>query len=96
MTEVKADLVAAIAGALGVPTPRMSTGSTEPREIFELVNDAFGLGLSGTKPELARGIVEASGEPWLPDYESRGGTVTKGGLAAVLEAVRFFLGVSDH
>ena len=96
MRQAKADLVAAIAGEIGVATPHMSTGSTEPREIFELVNDTLGLRLSGTKPELARGIVEASGEAWLAEYESRGGTVTKDGLNAVLRAVRFFLGAGDR
>lgn len=73
----------------------MSTGSTEPREIFDLVNEALGLGLELdrplTKPEMARGIVEAAGYPWLADYESRGGTVTRAGLTAVLEAVKLFL-----
>ena len=42
----------------------MSTGSTEPRAIFALVNDQLGLGLDNAlgKPDLARAIVEASGE----------------------------------
>lgn len=88
----KSEIVGEIARLLGVDPPPMSTGSTEPRRIFELVNDRLGLKLdSGLgKPELARGIVEASGETWHPDYESRGATVTKGGLVAVLNAVQFF------
>ena len=71
----------------------MSTGSNEPRAIFDLVNERLGLGVDPAldKPQLARGIVEASGAAWHPDYESRGATVTKSGLLAVLEAVRFFL-----
>jgi hypothetical protein len=71
----------------------MSTGSTEPRTIFAMVNDCLGLGLDVRlgKPGLARGIVEASGSAWHPDYESRGATVTKKGLLAVLESVAFFL-----
>lgn len=70
----------------------MSTGSTEPREIFVLVNDVLGLGIapSKTKPELARAIVEASGEVWTASSESRGGTVTLEGLLAVRRAVTFF------
>jgi hypothetical protein len=89
----KDEIVQAIANLLGVPAPPMSTGSTEPRRIFELVNDRLGLGLDARlgKPDLARGIVESSGAPWHPDYESRGATVTKSGLAAVLEAVHFFV-----
>ena len=72
----------------------MSTGSTEPKTIFLLVNDVLGLGISPkkTKPDLARGIVEASGEVWGASFESRGGTVTLDGLVAVRVAVRFFSG----
>jgi hypothetical protein len=92
----KDEIVVEIARLLSVPAPPMSTGSTEPRKIFELVNDRLGLdlglGTRLTKPELARGIVEASGSTWHPDFESRGATVTKSGLLAVLTAVRFFLG----
>ena len=89
----KGDIVVEIAHELGVPAPPMSTGSTEPRAIFVLVNDRLGLGLGDglTKPGLARGIVEAAGFRWHPDYESRGATVTKDGLLAVLNTVRFFL-----
>lgn len=90
----KADVVREIADALGLKAPPMSTGSTEPKTIFLLVNEAFGLGLSTrqTKPALARAIVEASGETWGASYESRGGTVTLEGLQAVRVAVRFFTG----
>lgn len=90
----KSDLVAAIATELGVEPPRMSTGSTEPKEIFLLVNEVLGLGLPTglTKPELARGIVESSGEVWTATCESRGGTVTAEGIQRVLDAVRFFAG----
>ncbi len=90
----KVDVVRDIADALGVESPPMSTGSTEPKTIFLLVNDALGLGISTkkTKPELARSIVEASGEVWGASCESRGGTVTLEGLLAVRRAVRFFSG----
>lgn len=90
----KADLVAGIAQLLGIEPPPMSTGSTEPREIFVVINQQLGLGLDprAGKAELARGIVEASGAAWLPTYESRGATVTKEGLLAVYAAVYFFLG----
>ena len=89
----KSDIVQEIAELLGVAAPAMSTGSTEPRAIFALVNDQLGLGLDNRlgKPDLARAIVESSGERWHPDYESRGATVTKAGLIAVLGAVHFFL-----
>lgn len=85
-----------IAWTLGIETPHMSTGSTEPKEIFIAVNEALGLGISSraTKPDMARAIVESSGEIWGPAFESRGGTVTTEGLAAVRTAVRFFLATS--
>lgn len=88
----KKEIVDELARLIGVEPPPMSTGSTEPRTIFVLVNDRLGLGLSARldKPSLARGIVEASGRPWLPTYESRGSTVTKEGLLAVMHAVEFF------
>ena len=59
----KADIVWNIAIKLGVEAPKMSTGSTEPREIFEIVNETLGLGIDGrlTKPDMARQIVEAAG-----------------------------------
>ena len=92
-TARKVDIVVEIADALGVHAPAMSSGSTEPRAIFELVNDRLGLGIDprSAKPEMAKEIVEASGGTWHPDYESRGATVTKPGLLAVLDAVFYFL-----
>lgn len=90
----KVDLVVEIARTVGVSAPPMSTGSKEPRALFVLVNEQLGLGVDPKlrKPEIARAIVEASGGAWQPDFESRGSTITKTGLVAVLEAVRFFLG----
>ena len=89
----KLDVVVEIAHRLGAEPPKMSTGSTEPKAIFDLVNERLGIGAPDglRKPGLARSIVEASGEGWHPDYESRGDTVTKAGLLAVLGAVEFFL-----
>jgi hypothetical protein len=90
----KEEIVNSIAQDLGVDPPKMSTGSTEPREIFELINDVLGLGIEPhlSKPEFAREIVKASGSPWNADCESSGSTVTRKGLLAVAEAVRFFTG----
>ncbi len=93
MTTTKTDLVAQIAEALGVDAPPMSTGSTEPKLIFTLVNLELGLGLSTRlgKSQLAAGIVEAAGFTWEPDFESRGATVTTKGLEAVWRSVRVLL-----
>lgn len=88
----KGEIVAEIARLIEVTPPPMSTGSSAPRQIFAAINDRLGLQLETqmTKPDLAKGIVLASGAAWHPDYESRGATVTKGGLVAVLHAVQFF------
>lgn len=88
----KKDVVVEIAATLGREAPKMSTGSTEPRAIFDMVNEELALGLpSGlTKPQIAQAIVESTGEVWAPDFESRGGTVTLMGLCAVRDAVRFY------
>lgn len=89
----KEEINGLIAEKVGFRAPRMSTGSTESRDLFVRVNAYLGLGLSTTltKPEMARAIVEASGATWGADCESRGGTVTRAGLMKVLESVEFFL-----
>jgi len=90
----KKDVVIEIADVLGREAPKMSTGSTEPRAIFDMVNEELALGLSTglTKPQIAQAIVESTGAVWAPDFESRGGTVTLKGLQAVRDAVRFYVG----
>ena len=90
----KQQLVEAISEHCGlVESARMSTGASEPGWLFDHVNDTFGLGLNTkqlTKPQTAAAIVEAAGHPWSPTFESVGGRVTRLGLQAVLQAVRFF------
>jgi len=90
----KEDVVIEIGWLIDAGPFHMSTGSTEPRAVFDAVNEKLGLGIptGSTKPGMARGIVEATGARWLPQYESAGGTVTRDGLLAVLEAVQFFTG----
>jgi hypothetical protein len=89
----KQQVVESISDLIGVDAPEMSTGSTEPRKIFELINTQLGLGIQSdrAKPEYAREIVERAGLVWYPDCESRGSTVTLEGLFLVLDAVRFFV-----
>ena len=92
----KEDIVAEICALIGLRQALpMSTGSTAPREVFVEIDEAFGLGITSrakTKPELASAIVNAAGYAWLPQFESRGSTITRDGLLAVLDAVRFFKG----
>jgi hypothetical protein len=93
-TVSKAELGAEICALVGIEDPGLSTGSTERKELFLAATDLLALGLSdkSTKPELARAIVEAAGFVWRPDYESRGSTVTRLGMTAVRDALRFLLG----
>lgn len=92
----KADVIASVAERLGFDTPRLSTGSTEPRAFFESVDTALGLGLvSTTKQGMAREIVERSGARWEVTYESAGATVTFGGLQAVADAVGSILSARE-
>jgi hypothetical protein len=85
----KKDVVGEIAEVLGILPPPMSTGSTEPKDIFIAVVKVLGLGLdtAQTKPELARDIVESDGLVWGPECESRGGTVTMTGIERVAQVV---------
>ena len=64
----KEEFVADIAELLGVEAPPMSTGSTEPKEIFQLINRELGLGLPTHlgKPDSLRASSRApawSGSP---------------------------------
>jgi hypothetical protein len=89
----KENLVAEIAALLGVENPGLSTGSTERKTLFVAANERLGLHLGGrrTKPDLARNVVESAGFVWRRNFESRGSTVTRAGLLAVRDAIRFML-----
>ena len=92
--QTKAEIVAQIAAMLGVEAPHMSTGSTEPKDIFALINSVLALGFDPklTKPELARAIAECMGLPWTATCESTGGTVTRDGLVLVRDSVAMLTG----
>lgn len=91
--ELKEDVVIEIAKLLRVTPPKMSTGSTEPKELFHLIYDTLGFGVKvkRSKPNMARDLVVMAGLVWDPDCESRGSTVTYRGLTKVREAVQIFL-----
>jgi hypothetical protein len=91
--ELKQDVMDEVNTHLGLPLCKVSTGSTEPREFFHRIVELLAIPTPHRtdKPGLAQAIVEAAGFPWLPDYESRGGTVTRKGLDAVREAVMLFI-----
>jgi hypothetical protein len=88
----KEEIAADILESLGLPMVHFSTGSTEPRELFDCIADSLGIGdtRSLTKPRAARMVVEAAGLDWSSDCESVGGTVTKIGILRVADAVQFF------
>jgi hypothetical protein len=86
----KQDLIDEICLHLGIPSYIISTGSTEPKDFLLAVADQLGitgLSLGMDKQELGKLIVEARGELWLPDFDSKGGTITKEGLMAIKSSV---------
>ena len=88
--KTKQEIIDETCAHLGISSFLMSTGSTEPKEFLEAVIDQLGLlsvshGLD--KQQLGRLIVEASGQLWLPAYDSSGGTITKEGLEAIKDSV---------
>jgi hypothetical protein len=86
----KQEIIDSVCKHLKIGTYLISTGSTEPKEFLIAIADQLGLtGLSVgmDKQELGKLIVEASGELWLPDYDSTGGTITKEGLLAIKDSV---------
>lgn len=90
----KTQLSAEIARLVGMEDPGLSTGSTERKALF--LGAARLIGSEArrkqSKPELARSIVESAGFVWRSRYESRGSTVTREGMLAVRDALRFLLG----
>ena len=87
--EAKQDVINEVNDRLGLPAAKVSNGSTEPREFFERIVELLGIPAPAQvdKPGLARCIVEGAGFQWLPEFESRGSTVTLPGLRAVRKAV---------
>lgn len=98
MPATKADIVQRIAERLGVDPPPMSSGSTEPKRIFEVIVEELSLPIDPdqfSKPDLAHEIVKSVDLHWSPvTCESSGGTVTKTGLELVWQAVVILMG--DH
>jgi hypothetical protein len=86
----KQEIIDSVCKHLNIGTYLISTGSTEPKEFLIAIADQLGitgLSIGMDKQELGKLIVEASGEPWLPDYDSTGGTITKEGLLAIKDSV---------
>ena len=88
--KTKQDIIDEICAHLGISSFLISTGSTEPKEFLIAIADQLGItGLSVgmDKQELGKLIVEATGELWLPEFDSTGGTITREGLTAIKESV---------
>lgn len=97
MKNTKQELIDEICNHLSISSYPISTGSTEPKDFLLAVVDQLGLaGLADgmDKAELGKLIVEASGEPWLPIYDSTGSTITREGIEAIRGSV-FRLTKSD-
>jgi hypothetical protein len=93
----KEALIREISDLLEFSPLKLSTGSTEPKELFILISEILGLAIpsSHTKPEIAKQIVEYAGGVWSSECESVGGTVTSIGLERVRDAVVFFTNVNS-
>ncbi len=93
--ETKQDVIDQIASLLGTPRRLVSTGSSEPKQIFVDIIDKLELGLdsSASKPELGQRIAHALGEQWDERCDSRatesggGSTVTLIGLQRLRDGV---------
>lgn len=88
--DTKQEILNQISDHLGIPRMLTSSGSTEPKEFLLAVSDQ--LGITSTvqgmdKVEIGKAIVEASGDLWLPEYDSTGATITKKGLLAIKNSV---------
>lgn len=86
----KQEIIDSVCKHLNIGTFLISTGSTEPKEFLIAIADQLGisgLSIGMDKQELGKLIVEASGELWLPGYDSTGGTITKEGLLAIKDSV---------
>jgi len=86
----KQEIIDSICSHLKIASFPISTGSTEPKEFLMAIADQLGiagLSIGMDKQELGKLIVEASGELWLPDFDSTGGTITKEGLLAIKQSV---------
>jgi hypothetical protein len=92
--QTKEELATEIERLLNMSHHPFSTGSTEPRSLFEDVAIALGMTPSRevTKVQLAQQIAEAGGQPWDDSCDSRhtpsggGETVTAEGISRVLAA----------
>jgi hypothetical protein len=85
----KQEVMNSINDHLGLARIRVSSGSTEPKVFFEAIVTLLAIPgpTVADKPGLAKAIVEGAGLPWLPEFESRGSTVTLAGLEAVYSSV---------
>ena len=92
-TQTKEEIAKEITTLLGVKPIPFSTGSTEPRELFICAAEILGIPILkvDTKITLAKKLVEAGGQRWMPNYESTGSTVTKSGLLAVLQSLQILM-----
>lgn len=85
----KQEILDQIAALIGHSGWQVSSGSTEPRVALAEIAESIGVPTSSndSKRTVARLIVESWGMDWYPTYESAGETITRQGLAAVLDAV---------
>jgi hypothetical protein len=85
----KTESLSQISEVLGIDAS-LSPGSTVPSSVYHDICKSLGLKTPPDmlKQELAKWIVESSGDNWLPSFTSAGSTVTGEGLSAILFAAK--------
>lgn len=104
MRRTKQDVIDDITRLVSADPLMVSIGSTEPKGVFDAVNDRLSLGIDRalTKPEYAQAIAELADVPWDATCDSRhtasggGSTVTITGLERVFEATQTLISWRRH
>jgi hypothetical protein len=86
-TLTKQQLCDALADCVGSPRDTLGPGSKEHLEFLRAVASQLGLDTSGGKHDVARRIVEFTGQPWDGDCYSEGDTVTSMALMRMLKGL---------
>lgn len=100
MLRTKQAIIDELYALLGSPAPQVSTGSTEPKQVFTdtILKLALPISHALSKPELGKAIATAAGILWTSDCDSTaspsggGSTVTAVGLQRVLQSAQVLLG----
>jgi hypothetical protein len=94
----KQDHLDELADLLGLVRVHVYAGSSLPAPFFKAAAETAGVSTAGGMPEIAERVILKAGLPWSPAYDSRhtpsggGSTVTRAGIAALVQAVQILTG----